>query len=336
MSQGLRWFGAVVVGTAAFCGVGCAREFVDEQYLEASLDAVGVVTAVRATTRPLVEATQGRIKPGETVRFGAWNIQWLDSSEEGGRRAQRAADLAAYVAASGVDALGVAEIGAQVAEGVWQSATLNEVVELLSKRTGETWRYLLFPNANGDLRQLVGVVWNQGRVQMLGWNAAEIDRSGDARIWHRHPVGVKFSAGRGLSDFVMIPVHMKCCLAADQRAEEARTLVAALPAMRSYFRDDDVFIIGDANMFDGGETAAEVYREAGFVDLNAKDRATHVQGFPFDRAFVPREPEFEGVGMRVFAREFLRARRLKVGHFRDGYSDHFMIWIDVKVMGDDD
>lgn len=290
----------------------------------------------RPAAAPLLEASEGRLKPGERLRIGAWNIQWLDSPDERDRPPQRARDLADYIAASRVDALGLSEIGANAVDGAWQSATLNEVVDLLAASTGGKWRYLLFPNANDDLRQLVGVMWNADRVQMLGWMAADIDRSGDARIWHRHPVGVKFSAGRGLTDVVMIPIHMKCCFAADQRAEEARTLLAALPALRSSFRDEDVLIIGDANMFDADETAAHRYRDAGFTDLNESDRATHVADFPFDRAFVSRQPEFNGTRMTIFGKQFLKERRLKEKHFQDKYSDHFLVWVDVKVMSDDD
>jgi hypothetical protein len=334
MSGMKRWFAAVAVAATALCAGGCYDEFVDERFDGPGFGAVGVVEG-RPTTRPLVEAGEGRLKEGDVVRLGAWNIQWLDSSE-GGRRPQRAEDLAEYIASSKVDALGVSEIGARVIDGVWQSATLNRVVDLLSSTTGGHWQYLLFPNANDDLRQLVGVLWNGDRVQMLGWMAAEIDRSRDARIWHRHPVGVKFSAGRGLVDVVMIPIHMKCCIAADQRAEEARTLVAALPALLSYFRDNDVFIIGDANMFDHDETAGRIYRGAGFTDLNARDRATHVQGFSFDRAYVPRQPEFEGARLGVFGREFVRPRDLKWKEFQERYSDHLLVWIDVPVVPDDD
>ena len=324
----------VVIFALCLCP-GCADEFVDERFDGPGFAAVGVVEG-RPTSRPLIDPTEGRFKSGDVVRFGAWNIQWLDSSEEGKRPAQQAQDLAEYIASSKVDALGVSEIGASVVNGVWQSATLNAVVDLLTTSTGGKWEYMLFPNANDDLRQLVGVLWNTSRVQMLGWMAAEIDRSRDARIWHRHPVGVKFSVGRGMTDVVMIPIHMKCCLAADQREEEARTLVAALPALRSYFRDDDVFMIGDANMFNGDEGGGRVYGGAGFADLNEGDRATHVQGFPFDRVYVPPQPEFEGSRLGVFGTEFTRPRGLKWKEFQERYSDHLLIWIDVPVMPDDD
>ena len=327
-----RWLGVGMIGL--ICG-GCADEFVDERYLDERFDAVGVVEG-RPTSRPLIEPTAGRFKSGEVVRFGAWNIQWLDSSEEGDRKPQRAKDLANYIAVSKVDALGVSEIGARLVDGVWQSATLNEVVNLLTTGAGGTWEYMLFPNANDDLRQLVGVLWNTERVQMLGWKAADIDRSKDARIWHRHPVGVKFSVGRGLTDVVMIPIHMKCCLAADQREEEARTLLAAMPDLRAYFRDQDVFIIGDANMFNGDEGAGRVYRDGGFIDLNAEDRATHTAGIPFDRAYVPSQPEFAGARMDGLGAAFMKKRGLNDKEFQERFSDHYLIWLDVKVMPDDD
>ena len=327
-----RWTSVAMIGL--ICG-GCADEFVDERYMDEGFGAVGVVEG-RPTARPLIEATEGRFKGGDVVRFGAWNIQWLDSSEEGDRKPQRAQDLADYIAASKVDALGVSEIGARVVDGVWQSATLNEVVNLLTTGTGGKWEYMLFPNANNDLRQLVGVVWNSDRVQMLGWKAAEIDRSRDARIWHRHPVGVKFSVGRGLTDVVMIPIHMKCCLAAEQREEEARTLLAAMPDLRAYLKDEDVFIIGDANMFNGDEGAGRVYRDGGFTDLNAADRATHTAGIPFDRVYVPAQPEFSGARMDGLGEAFMKERRLKDKQFQERFSDHYLIWVDVKVMEDDD
>lgn len=324
---------------ASLLASGCGHWFdpADQKFESGGFESTKVVRIERPGAPALAEAGAGVLKQGDPLVIGFWNIQWLDSEKERNKPPQKPEDLADYIAASGVDVLGVAEIGAVVADGAWRSNTLELVVQRLTERgTGNKWRYMLFPNSDDDLRQLTGILWNGDRVQMLGWAPAPIDRRGADEIWHRHPVAVKFSAGNGLTDLIVIPIHMRCCLDVELRRMEAERLVAALPTLQGTLRDPDVIIIGDANLWNHDEPAGRVYRKSGLRDLNQRDRATHTEGIPFDRAFVTDTPEFRDVTMQVFDAEYTRVRGVSVGRFKERFSDHYLIRVPVTVRPDED
>ena len=146
---------------------------------------------------------------------------------------------------------------------------------------------------------------------------------------------MKFSAGDNLTDFVVIPVHMKsnvdgATLGRNQRAAEARELVAQLAGVRTRFNDRDIIIIGDTNCLSAGEDALGSYIQEGFVDLNAEDLPTFVTGTsPFDRVFVPTgQEEFR------FGCQYTLIPSDRQAHERS-LSDHFLILTTLRVMADD-
>lgn len=151
---------------------------------------------------------------------------------------------------------------------------------------------------------------------------------------------MKFSAGEGKTDIVLIALHMKADYQGDfarHRQDEARALAAALPAVRSAFNDSDIVLIGDTNCTGTREPAIAAIEQAGSVDLNGGSSETHWRGGSMDRAFVPRDqPEFVGRDFEVISTGYLKARHLDPQAYKRRYSDHYMIVTSMKVMNDDD
>ena len=303
----------------------------------------------RLTLIVLVFVIVSAAEAQQVVRIGAWNIEWLGFPQNRGAGnknvPQKAADIADYIIKSNVDVLGLEEI-TRTGPGD-TNATLTRALEIIEDRTGNTWKHVLFNKRNGDLNQRIGVAWNTERASAVGQPfridvPAQTPQSGT--IWERNPHAMKFRFGSGKTDAVVIVLHMKSNRTSTpppktKREFEARTLVAELNRIRQQLGDRDIVILGDSNILDDQETAARIYVDAGFRDLNSEDEATHLgqDGAPFDRAFVPRnQPEFNGVDQLVFDKEYMQPKNLSRKNFRRKLSDHFMVITPVKVMNDDD
>lgn len=278
------------------------------------------------------------------LRVGAWNIEWLGSPQ---RRSGPARDqprtpeaLAEYILAADVDILGLEEIRIDAPDGSDRNALISAALRLVEQQRGGRWEHRLFP-ARGRREQCCGVAWDTTRVRPVGQPriiTAPQQQSVQGRtLWSRPPRGWLFTAGEGLTDFVLIVIHMKSNYGGDfarHRAQEAETLLAELPLA---FSDPDVLIIGDANCSSHAEPAVVALTAGGFVDLNADDRQTHWRYGPLDRAFVPAEqPEFARRYFEVLSDSFLGARKLTVRDFKVRYSDHFLIVTEIDVGADDD
>ncbi|MCG3125731.1 MAG: hypothetical protein CHACPFDD_00557 [Phycisphaerae bacterium] len=298
-------------------------------------------SAPRAGSAPPANATAASHEP---IRVGAWNIEWLGTPESRSGPAkgvaQTADDLAEYIAAARVDILGLEEIGASEHTDPPTSDTLTAAFQTVSQRGGGAWRHRLFPARSGR-NQLCGVAWNERRVTPVGGPRVATEPSAQSAqgkpLWSRPPWGQTFSAGDGLSDFVVVVVHMKSDYGGDfaeHRAGEAATLTRDL---RSAFTDGDLLIIGDANCDTHSEPAVAALEQAGFVDLNRADTATHLRYGALDRAFVPAaQPEFAACSFEVLSDVFLQQRGLTKDDFKRRFSDHFMVITTVAVMPDDD
>jgi predicted extracellular nuclease len=213
----------------------------------------------------------------EVLRLGSWNIQWLGRPDRRGGMAQDAADLAKYIEASKVDVLALSEVSYNSDDGpLPTNKTLTQAFAQIKESAGQEWKHLLFPKEDANDRdQLCGVAWNTARVKMVDWPyRVPVRRWGpSAFVWTRHPHAVKFSAGQGKSDIVVIPVHMKSNVggaeaASKQRAEEAKALVRNLGGIQNHFKDDDLIILGDFNMLKNTESGHARYTQNGFRDLN--------------------------------------------------------------------
>lgn len=163
------------------------------------------------------------------VQVGAWNIQWLGNAKEGKRQAQAPEDLASYIAASKVEILALSEISAtgKDSAGRFRNQTLDDALALLNDQ-GARWDYEIFekrPGARAESDQWIGVAWNAASVTKTGgpWKLpVQVDEARensirsqfpkptpDTIIFSRWPYAIKFSAGTGLSDWVIVPIHLK-------------------------------------------------------------------------------------------------------------------------------
>ena len=318
------------------------------------------------------------------IQAGAWNIQWLGNPTAGGRKAQAPEDIADYIQAAEVSIIALSEISAtaKTADG-GRNATLDAAFNIANKGNGADWRYVLFPKRQGSTLpddQWTGVAWNEKVVRRVAgpWPlAASVDpakenslksRIPDADgtlVLNRWPHAMKFSAGAGLTDFVVVPVHMKSNrldrkhsaevkAAAQQalvetRAYETELLVAGLKAMRQQLQDDDVIVLGDTNIHVASEPAVRVLTTAGFKDCNSRDFGTHIGGgrAPFDRIYLRADqPETapscppRGNGSSPLDFKRVRPADWRQGTtdstFRKLLSDHMLVRVGFCVTKDDD
>lgn len=292
----------------------------------------------------------------DEIRIGSWNIEWLGQANSRSMPArgiaQSAEDLADYIEASGVQVLALQEIKATGSLFVDNSDgsefysvndTLSEVSYIFYEQTGSVWKHNLF---RSDSNQSTGIMWNTDAVTLRysesGYTIpVDHEQSDQGKVvWSRPPVAMHFSAGEGLTDFVLIPIHMKSNYGGNfsaHRAEEARELAAALPAVEREFGDRDVVVIGDTNSSAHDDHAITVFELAGLTDLNDDDQVTYWRGSALDRVLVPMsQPEFSNPRFEVFFDDFASPRGIDLEEFKVRWSDHLMVVFTLDVMDDDD
>lgn len=311
-------------------------------------------------TFTLVDFLRGQQPQAEAkVRIGAWNIEWLGYPDRRKGPEQSPEHIGAYLLEHKVDVVSIEEVSAgEGTEAEPRNKILTETMAWLKQKTGQEWRYLLFPKLPGGeadfvKHQWTGVLWNTSRVKLVGDPFKIPVRRSEANkeIWSRWPHAVKFSTGEGKTDFVLIPIHMKSNrggegVTSEQRSEEAKALVRAFATVQNQFTDDDIIPLGDFNLKSTKEKAHARFVGAGLRDLNEDDATTWIAdatypAAPFDRIFVPDDqPEFKSSVQTVAkSAAFLRDSRWPgtiEEKFRHYLSDHWMVVAEVPVMADDD
>lgn len=289
------------------------------------------------------------------VHIGSWNIEHFGKEDDDNPDNQFA--IAEHIESSGVAMLALQEIYVTDPIVPGQPLTnrfLRAALDLIEEHTGERWEYEIFPNRDPtDQSQLCAVIWNSARVRKEGDTfaipVAHQFMTPDGRklgMWDRRPHAVKFSAVPGqdidvrLTDFVIIPIHMKSNVGQRHdviatRAQEARALVGALGQVSTAFGGEaDIVILGDTNCKARDEEAIQTFIQAKFADLNEDDVPTYASGqlAPFDRIFVP-----WGSVRRAFqfSRQYVLRSASPLAH--DRYlSDHYMVKTSIVVRRDDD
>ena len=312
---------------------------------------LAAISLVPALAFVAVPASQDPKEPEPFITIGAWNIQWLGNKEkrpEGLRVDQDPADLADYIFESKVDLLSVEEISDN--DGVadtYTNKTLVAVCKKLGEKTNTEWSHVLMPKPTTpeeDVMQLCGLLWNTGKVTKIGKTfEVPVPRAGpNDKVWKRHPHATKFSFGKGKTDVVMIPLHMKsnkdgAKAGMMNREIEAALLAEKMAEVKKHFQDEDIIMLGDTNITVKTEPAIDIFKKLGFKDLNDADNSTYITNAPFDRFFIPKnQPEFKDSVQEVYRQDYLTLRNLQAKDFVPRFSDHFMIKMKVRIMDDDD
>ena len=282
-----------------------------------------------------------------SVRIASWNIEWLGNPDErsGASRgvAQDPSRLAEAIRRSQASVLALQEISPTASVDPPRSRELDAIVRALGP--ADRWRYVLFPSRSGD--QFTGFLWDSARLDAveeageLAWRVPVPARrsSQGSGLWVRPPYAMKFSAGTGRTDFVLINVHMKADYRGDfavQRDEEASTLASLLADVRRVFQDADIAILGDTNMVSATEPAGERWRRAGLRDLNDRSVPTHWREGAMDRIFVGDQPEFASSTFKVIDHTSVQSSPITPSEFKHQYSDHFLVWTTIELRADDD
>ncbi len=292
----------------------------------------------------------------QTIRLGSWNIEHL--GDPGSRRGtgtnqlQKAEDLARYIQAANVDVLALQEIKAdgEAPKGFPRLLRTNSILKKtfdILNRGGAKWNHVLFPRMRpADTTQWTGVAWNEAKVKPVG-RVLQVRVSHSrsrqrSNKWDKNCHAIKFSAGTGKTDFVVMSVHLKANVGrsyAQHREEEIQEFVKHLPTIKKNFRkEEDLILVGDTNIQSSKERAVSLLQRAGFVNLNSRDEDTHTGrgSQPFDRFFVPgKQKEFLKSRQKTLS-DYQRQQRLSFAAFRARLSDHYIIVTELQVMADDD
>lgn len=282
------------------------------------------------------------------LRIGAWNIEWLGlpGMRSGPSRnvAQTPDDLAEVILATGSDVMALEEI-CVVARGDFERdcPSLRQTLKVVSERSGHPWKLALFPQKDDARKQWTGIIWNTARLQAVDgpWRVPVSTRSTQGfNLWKRTPHAMKFRSASGMTDFVLIPLHLKANHRDDprdnpvlQRAQEMQALLKVVPQVRQRFGEKDVILLGDTNVESSREVAIRALAGAGFVNLNPKDFSTLWKGAgPFDRILPPAgQPEFKAARQSLFRPAGMSPRDFKIR-----CSDHYPVTLDMTLMADDD
>ena len=269
-------------------------------------------------------------RPGLTpLRLGAWNLEHFGSRNDPPRTDADVQAVADYIRKLDVQVLAVSEINGE--------KPLKDLV----KRIGPEWKFVLGTSGHvGQEGQVApGVLWDDSRVEMLG--AGELselsERSSAGLVFHRAPVVAAFRDRAGGPDFRVVSVHLKAGRTPEdfeRRTAEGKSLRAYLEKLASdESQDDDIVVLGDFN-HDPSAGEADAWTDGGFAKiLTGRGRSI----IHFDRQIDHAVPlgTFEEIRVGSFEihnRDGLRDAK----KWRNTYSDHFPVTVQLEAVPDDD
>jgi endonuclease/exonuclease/phosphatase family metal-dependent hydrolase len=237
--------------------------------------------------------------------------------------------IADYIRDLGVQVLAVCEINGE--------KPLKDLV----KRIGPEWKFVL--GTSGRLGQegqvAPGILWDDSRVEMLG--AGELSelatRVSSGLVFHRQPVVGAFRDRAGGPDFRVVSVHFKAGRTPEdfeRREAEARALSGYLQKLvADSGEDNDIVVMGDFN-HDPSAAESGAWKEKAFAKfLTGRGRSI----IHFDRQIDHAVPlgtfeEVKEASFTVHNKEGLRDPK----KWRNTYSDHFAVTVDLEAVPDDD
>ncbi|MEO1236395.1 MAG: hypothetical protein AAFX76_06355 [Planctomycetota bacterium] len=337
------WIAAVGVASQASDAVGVAATEPTPVGRELIVD--GERRTFRATPRPPV------------IRVATWNVDlWRRGNEghDGYRRGQKAEDFRKWFEQMDADVVLLQEVAADA--GWNRNRLLGEALDGLPGR----WKHVVFElDEIAPSRQRTGVAWRSDRVTLMNgpvgwrWPVAKgvVESTGDT-AWRRTPHAMHFSAGPGLTDFLVINTHMRSNWGGDhqdQRTDETRELLAAMGTMRRMLDGERDIVVYGRLFEEHREASTGLYETRGFRDLNPDDKPTLMYsvrdpaardfsgGWANCRAFVPADqPEFAQSTFGVWGTDALGAMGLTPHRHHATVSDYLPAYFELRIMPDDD
>lgn len=271
---------------------------------------------------------------GTRLRIGTWNLEFYGHRRDPRTEADHLR-IAAQIRALGVAVLAVQEIGG------------DEVLGRLAQRIGPAWQAVL--GTTGGFREdphrlAVGFLYDGARVELLA--AEELlefpRRLEDLPIFHRVPVTACFRDRATGFDFRAVTVHLKAGREPaddDKRRLEATVLGGWLARLQDGAGEDpDLVLLGDCNATYDSEPLALLERGGRLRPLRAAAPEPTILHFeePIDMIAVG-----AGLGEAVAAtfdshQELAGSGEPSRTAWRQTYSDHFPVTVDLAVRGDDD
>ena len=291
--------------------------------------ALAAVEANRQTARE--SAQQAAVsRPGlKPLRLGAWNLEHFGSRNDPPRTDEDVQAIADYIRDLDVQVLAVCEINGE------------KPLQDLVKRIGPDWKFVLGTSGNvGQEGQVApGVLWDDSRVDMLGaGELSELSEHGESGlVFHRAPVVAAFRDRAGGPDFRVVSVHLKAGRSPedfDRRTAEGKSLRAHLEKLVSEENeDDDIVVLGDFN-HDPSAGEADAWTDGGFAKFLSGGGRSIIH---FDRQIDHAVPlgTFEEIRVGSFEihnRDGLRDTKT----WRNTYSDHFPVTVQLQALPDDD
>jgi hypothetical protein len=284
-----------------------------------------------ATTLILITATALTFGQTNQTRdiliVGSWNIEDIQTGS-----GQKTDIMASHLRLFRLDVLALNHVNGNARR---RNRQLDAIFEKANETDGQGWQYRLFENRTAtDRDQLVGVAWNRSRVSLQ----SEVFRTvtDDGTVWRKPPHAAKFSAGTGLTDFVVVPVQLEAksresaCLDGT-RGQQAQDLQALLQRVRSRFSDDDIVAIGDTECVRVEAEAMARFSVDRSLDFEVGDLSDFIRGQgAYNRVMVPRQqPEFRSAGAYMVV-------EAEAASDDRSFSDHFLLLAPIRVLTDDD
>lgn len=324
-------------------------------------------------TKPaLVSALILLFLPGFLIadhRLGIWNIEKLSTRElrgfpelKGANSLQPRTDveldqIAAYIEDTlNVDALVVTEIDADDTESGTAFKPRSVQLTHIAEAMGSQWKYLL-GRSGGDLR--IGFVYNSDRIglkRIVELPAPEFEVQGDD-VFDRDPlllwITLKKENGDDGADILLVGLHLKsgqdykhnhlaavAKLVGDLKTPAVRE---GLGLPRTQSGENDLIVLGDLNDSshdDNGFRFIFTYLESqGFRHMGSTLNPypeTRVNGSQIDHMFLSADIFNDAYVLESFAVHGVPDTEAARRDYRQVFSDHFPLTIDLRSIEDDD
>ncbi|MBE2181751.1 MAG: hypothetical protein IAE97_14910 [Chthoniobacterales bacterium] len=295
---------------------------------EAALEAVEASRLAARETATRTTATHPGMTP---LRIGAWNLEHLGSRNDPPRTDEDMQAIADFIRGLNVQVLGVCEING--------AAPLKDII----RRLGPEWKFVLGTSGKlGSEGQIApGVLWDDSRVEMV--SAGELselrESTSSGTLFHREPVVAAFRDRAGGPDFRMVVVHLK----AGRTEDDFKRREGELSALRKFLQelttdpdeDNDIVVVGDFNHSNTSPESRILEDEAFSHYLTRPNAGRSIIHFDSQIDNIVPLGTFEEIDERSFAvhnKEGLRNPEA----WRQRYSDHFPVTVDLEEVPDDD